>query len=821
MEASTLPSDTAQALQDSETRLQQVLDNTSALVFAKDHAGRYLFVNREFEVLSGISSAQMIGRTDEEIFPPDLAARFRHNDLRVLRERRAIEVEETADFGQGRRVYVASKFPLFDSGGHAYAVCGIATDITERKRLEEAWSSAALAVSQSEEVTLYRQLVRFLATILGADAAFVATYDPAQTQQLGMLAFFLDGEIRENFRYPSTGTPCETVVGQQFRLYGTKLGERFPQDDDFHKLGFDSYAGHPLFDAQGKPLGLIAAVARRPMEQEGFIESVLRIFAVRVVAELERDASRRALRTSEQNYREIFEASDDAIFVLDWESGAIVDVNPRACEVYGYARAEMLATAAGAFSYGEPPYAREDALRWLARARDEGQARFEWHGRNRDGTLHWDEVRLKAVQIGGQRRLLAITREITGRKAAEEQRTALEARLRQAQKMQAIGQLTGGIAHDFNNLLTTILGYVVLAGERESAASDSRLGVYLDQARRSCERARDLIEQMLMFSRGQRGSPRAVVLQGLVDDALANLRAQLGAGIVLRVVPDDTSAHIEVDPVQAGQVVTNLCLNARDAMNGAGELTVRVARRQVQQGICAGCRASVTGPHVELSVADSGPGIASEVAERIFEPFFTTKEAGRGTGMGLAIVHGIVHEHGGHVILESSPGAGAVFRVLWPAGKAPAMDLASSQVSAGAAPAARPRLRGSVLIADDEQAVGEFMRELLATWGVEATCVDRGQAALELVRREPGRYDLIITDQTMPGMTGLELLAHLRAEGCTVPVVLYSGHGDNLVLAESPEARPCALLRKPVDPAHLAQALEACLPSGAQRARLA
>ncbi|HWJ07273.1 MAG TPA: PAS domain S-box protein [Steroidobacteraceae bacterium] len=821
MEASTLPSDTAQALQDSETRLQQVLDNTSALVFAKDHAGRYLFVNREFEALSGFSSAQMLGRTDEEIFPPDLAARFRHNDLRVLRERRAIEVEETADFGQGRRVYVASKFPLFDSSGRAYAVCGIATDITERKRLEDAWSSAALAVSQSEEVTLYRQLVRFLATILGADAAFVATYDATLPQQLGMLAFFLDGEIHENFRYAATGTPCETVVGQQFRLYGTNLGERFPQDGDFHKLGFDSYAGHPLFDAQGKPLGLIAAVARRPMEQEGFIESVLRIFAVRVVAELERDASRRALHTSEQNYREIFEASDDAIFVLDWETSAIIDVNPRACEIYGYTRTELLATNAGALSYGEPPYAREDALRWLDRARAEGHARFEWCRRHRDGTLHWDEVRLKAVQIGGQRRLLAITREITGRKAAEEQRSALEARLRQAQKMQAIGQLTGGIAHDFNNLLTTILGYVVLAGERESAESDSRLRVYLDQARRSCERARDLIEQMLMFSRGQRGSPRAVALQGLVDDALANLRAQLGAGIVLRVMPDDTGAHIEVDPVQAGQVVTNLCLNARDAMNGTGELTVRVTSGQQRQGICAGCRASVTGPYVELSIADSGPGIASDVAERIFEPFFTTKEAGRGTGMGLAIVHGIVHEHGGHVILESSPGAGAVFRVLWPAVTAPAMDRPVAHAAPGTAPETRPRLRGRVLIADDEQAVGEFMRELLATWGVEATCVDRGQAALELVQREPTRFDLIITDQTMPGMTGLELLARLRAEGCALPVVLYSGHGDNLVLADRPEARPSALLRKPVDPAHLARALEACLPSQGRRARLA
>ncbi|MDQ1342623.1 MAG: hypothetical protein QG571_1241, partial [Pseudomonadota bacterium] len=207
------------ALQDSETRLQQVLDNTSAVIFAKDNQGRYLFVNREFETLAGRPTSEVLGHTDDEVFPPQIATRFRYNDLRVLHEKRAIEFEEAGDFGGGPRTFLSAKFPLFDADGQIYAVCGVATDITERKRLEEALSSAALAVSTSEADSLYRELARYLATILGVDGAFIATIEPAQPGQLRMLAFHFDGQTRENFSYPQVGTPCETVIGHGYRFY--------------------------------------------------------------------------------------------------------------------------------------------------------------------------------------------------------------------------------------------------------------------------------------------------------------------------------------------------------------------------------------------------------------------------------------------------------------------------------------------------------------------------------------------------------------------------------------------------------------------------
>ena len=815
------PLDVAErALRDSETRLQQVLDNSNALIFAKDPQGRYLFVNREFERIARRRAAELIGHTDEEVFPPDVATRFRYNDLRVLHEKRAFEFEEAGDFGLGLRTYLAAKFPLFDAAGEAYAVCGVATDISDRKRVEEALSSAALAVSQSEGEALYRELARYLATILDVDAVFIATRDEATPCLMNVRAFHLDGETIENFSYELSGTPCEVVLASGFQHYPCRLSELFPRDTDFRNLGFQGYSGYPLADSRGRVQGLLAVVTRRSLGSPTFVESVLRIFAVRVNAELERVAAQQALRASQDSYREIFEASEDAIFVHDWDTGAILDANASACATYGYRREELLQLHLRDLSSGSPPYTEEDVLRWIERVKSEGVARFEWQRRSRDGTLHWDEVRLKAALIGGQRRLLAFTREITENKLAEERRLRLEAQLRQAQRMEAIGQLTGGIAHDFNNLLTGIMGYVALAAERETSIADRRLAGYLAQAQRSCVRARDLIQQMLMFSRGQHGAPRPVTLGRLVEESLAALRPTLPAPLDLRLAVAPDLPAVRVDPLQVEQVLLNLCINARDACDGAGTVEVEVRSARAEGLECAGCRGCVEGDYVELVVTDSGPGIAPAVVERIFDPFFSTKEKGKGTGMGLAIVHGIVHEHGGHVLVESAPDGGARFRVLWPAlpegSVEEALEISAAPGASAGRPIARPALAGSVLVVDDETIVGEFMRELLETWGLQAACVSSGPAAFDLVVAAPDRFDAVITDQSMPRMSGLQLAQALRAVRPGLPVILYTGYAEGLARSELETAGIAAVLRKPVEPGALEAALAGVLGAARQ-----
>ena len=249
----------------------------------------------------------------------------------------------------------------------------------------------------------------------------------------------------------------------------------------------------------------------------------------------------------------------------------------------------------------------------------------------------------------------------------DEERAQLEAQLRQAQKMEAIGHLTGGIAHDFNNILQGIMGNLALASERQAELKDAQLGKYLDRAQHSARRARELIAQMLTFSRGQRGKRSPVALPELVRDACKLLRSTLPSTIDLRLSLEDALPPLDLDPVQVEQVVLNLCINARDAMRGTGAIRIGLRHHERIHAVCASCRQRVDGSYIELSVRDTGPGITPDVMERMFEPFFSTKDVGRGSGMGLSLAHGIVHEHGGHILVDSLPNERTKFRVLLPA----------------------------------------------------------------------------------------------------------------------------------------------------------
>ncbi|MFO1317850.1 MAG: PAS domain S-box protein [Burkholderiales bacterium] len=784
-------------------------------------------------------------------------------------------------------------------------------------------------MSSSEGKAVFRLLVDALARILGTDLAFIALPEPEAPDRMRMLAFHLDGETIEDFAYPLAGTPCETVLGHGYRVYPERLCALFPQDSDFGRLGLDAYAGYPLRDAHGAPLGVISVVSRRPLPSGELVESMLKIFAARAVTEIERLRSDAALRTAEESYRAIFEAAEDPIFVHDWDTGRILDVNARACEVYGFAREEFREIGIDAVSSGVSPYTSADALRRIETAKRDGTAQFEWHRRRRDGSLHWDEVRLKCAVIGGQRRVLAFTREITQRKLAEEalrsreeqyraifdgsadafvlwnrdirivdvnaaftrmygyardevrgctfgeriqrdgverrvalirralageegvledvavrkdgstfaaelrylpityrgephvlaigrditerreaeaQRARLEGQLRQAQKMEAIGQLTGGIAHDFNNILTSVMGYTVLALERAQAQGDDAQVRWLQQTQRASKRARYLIQQMLTFSRGQRGEPRPLALAPIVRESLTLLRSTLPATIdVERDLRDDVPPVL-ADPVQLEQVLLNLCINARDAIAGTGAIRVTLRHVRERGAQCASCRHAVEGAYAELAVGDSGAGIPPAVADRMFEPFFTTKEVGKGSGMGLATVHGIVHDHHGHVVVESTPGQGSCFRVLLPvldAGEA----VAGPDGDAAAANASPRRLAGRVLVVDDEPMIADYLRELLTTWGLDVTVKLHPHDAVAWFMEDPQRVDAVITDQAMPRQSGLELARALTMQRPELPVLLHTGFAEDLKADDLARCGVVDVLCKPIEPAEFRAAL--------------
>ncbi|MCP5200181.1 MAG: PAS domain S-box protein [Gammaproteobacteria bacterium] len=799
---------------------------------------------------------------------------------------------------------------------------------------------AARVISGARVETVYADLIRAATDLLDCQLGIIGRYVMHEdVPSIEMLACYADGRFMPNAVYPLAGTPCETVVGQEFRFYPRNVGFLFPEVRD-EDPRLESYAAYPLFDRDRQPIGIITVMSFGELADRDRAESLLRLFAQRAVTELERDAAAAALRASEEQYRAIFNASVDGVVMLRLD-GTIVDVNPAIERLYGYQRDELL----GRQVLDVLAVNRREAARdFLRRVLAEGYAQTEDHATRKDGSEFFCEPRAVLMDYQGACHVLAIVRDITRerqreralhrsedllratvesaldcivamdahgrtiefnpaaercfgyrkadalgrplaeliipkrfraehragiehylatgaglyidqrreviamradgeefpvelaigiargapgpvfigylrditeRHAAEYERQVLEGQLRQAQKMEAIGQLTGGIAHDFNNILTSMLGYVELAAERLGAAgegADERLPRYLERARRSGERARDLVQQMLTFSRGQQGEPRSLDLAHAVEEGMQLLESTMPATLHIDTRLARDLPPVVVDPVHVEQVLVNLCINARDAMDGVGRLSVSVARAEVARGTCSSCRHEVAGDAVELVVADDGPGIAADIVERMFEPFFSTKASGRGSGMGLSSVHGIVHEYGGHVVVETAPGAGARFRVSWPIEDA--IGARAEPRASLAGERSRTVLRGRVLLVDDNRGVAEFLEELLASWGLDVVVAHDGMAALERFG-STGAFDLVITDQTMPGMTGFELGRQLLERQADLPVVLYSGYAESLNEAQVQAAGLRALVRKPLDLARFKALLAGLLGTAA------
>ena len=517
---------------------------------------------------------------------------------------------------------------------------------------------------------------------------------------------------------------------------------------------------------------------------------------------------------SEERYRAIFNVSLDAISLWDADF-CLVDANPAYFDMHGYSRDDVV----GRTFPPDLPADYIDAQQALIRRTLAGEScQLEMAAVRNDGEQFPIEARTIPVRYRGATHVIIVARDIAKQKAAEEQRLQLEMQLRQAQKMEAIGHVAAGIAHDFNNILTGMLGNIMLASERSEAIGDAKLGDYLQRAQASSQRARDLIQQLLTFSRGRRGERKTTSVSELVAEAGALVRSTMPATLELQVMLDQVPPVV-ADRVQLEQVLLNLCINARDAMNGIGTVHINVRETGLLDLVCSSCRRRVAGEFVELSVSDNGPGIPPAIVGRIFEPFFSTKEVGKGSGMGLAVVHGIVHEHGGHVAVETPQQGGTVFRILLPPGAAGPKPEAKAEASVPAPRALRASLHGRVLIVDDEQSVAEFMRDLLRTWGLEVNLAFGPEEALSILGSDAAGYNLVIADQTMPRMTGLQLAGKIAHLWQAPPVVLYTGYADNVHRHELEHAHVKELVRKPIEPSALHAAVAACIRADPPKSR--
>ena len=424
----------------------------------------------------------------------------------------------------------------------------------------------------------------------------------------------------------------------------------------------------------------------------------------------------------------------------------------------------------------------------------------------RDG-WRWVESRGRVVERDGDGRpvrLAGLLTDVTARRQAQAEQAQLADQLRQVQKLDALGQLTGGIAHDFNNILASVLGHAELgamalrkAGKGSTQETRERLGACLGEIRGAADRGRELVAKMLVFSRGgaaEDGPGKAVASLALVEDTLRMLRPMLPATLALRTELDDELPALAVEPTQLQQLLLNLVINARDAVGENGAVTVRATRAGPGSAVCASCarRIEPGRGYVTLEVRDDGPGIPRALLGRIFDPFFTTKEAGRGSGLGLSVVHGIVHEHGGHLCLATSTD-GTALSLLLPPADAPVQDVADGIGTAEIDGRGR-----KVLIVDDEVSIARWMAALLEEHGFVADVYHDPRHALRRFHLTPENWDLVLTDQSMPGLSGVEFADELLA-GCPgLPVIVCSGYSEFVEASNAEDLGFRAFLEKPV-----------------------
>ncbi len=413
------------------------------------------------------------------------------------------------------------------------------------------------------------------------------------------------------------------------------------------------------------------------------------------------------------------------------------------------------------------------------------------------GKIRWIETRARSHFDTATRLLgfLCVSIDVTARKEAEAERERMQRNLQQAQKMEAIGLLTGGVAHDFNNILASILGYSGLALQRFAAVMPDKLVDYVREVQQAGERGHELVSQMLAFSRGEGTELRAALLPPLVDQALKMVQPTLPSSLSFSVECAADLPMVMTNAVQLQQIVVNLCINARDALQGTGNISIRLARATRHNAHCASCHNSFDGDYLVMSVADDGPGIDGAVRERIFEPFFSTKSSDAGSGMGLAMVHGIVHGQGGHIMLDTARDVGTRFEIHFPLAHGTIATAPYAEMKSNVELSTR---KARVLVVDDERAVGSFIGELLEMNDYAVVVESDAMRALELFRATPERFDLVITDQTMPRLTGAQLAMSALSVRPQLPVILISGYSAVMDAEQAARIGLRAFLHKPI-----------------------
>ena len=815
-----------------ETLLRAIIESSPECVKLLTPGGILLQMNRAgLLMLDADDPGQVVGQAVSDIVAPEHRAAFRALLARVAGGTAGrLEFEVTTLKG-ARRWLETQMVPLRrDGGGSVDTLLALTHDVTQRRRAEQVQqatyriSEAALTAENLR--ALLADVHRVVGELMPANNFYVALYDEA-TETLSF-PYFIDEADPEHDVRPR---PLLRGMTEYVLRTGEPLLATPDVYDDLVARGEVELIGAPSIDWVGAPLivkdrtiGVVAAQSYSEGVRYGPDDKEILIFvssqiamaverkraedALRQQTELLRQAEQ-ALRQSVERYRTFIEQSSEGVSRLEFDppvavtlpedaqvdamyaSATVVECNDAMARMYGFTEARELVGARLADLHDQGDPANREQMRSFIRAgyrlADSETREHDRAGRRR---VFLNNV-VGFIEDGHLVRVWGTQRDVSDQRRLEEQ-------FRQAQKMEAVGQLAGGIAHDFNNLLTAILGNTQLL-LRDLPPGDAMRGD-VEEIRKASERAAALTRQLLAYSRRQMLQPEILDLNVVVADMDRMLRRLIGEHIAFVSVPAPDLGRVRADPSQIEQVLVNLVLNARDAMPEGGRLTIETANVDLDASYAKEHLGAATGAYTMLAVTDTGTGMDATVRAHLFEPFFTTKEVGKGTGLGLATVYGIVNQSGGHISVYTELGRGSSFKVYLPRIDRPAHPPAPVPVRPAAA-------RGSetVLVVEDEPAVLSLTCRVLEAEGYTILCASDGADALRLVERHGGEIHLLLTDVVMPGMSGRELAEQMAVRRAGIRILYMSGYPGDAAVHHGTLVQGSAFLQKPFTPEGLSR----------------
>jgi len=780
--------------------LSTLLDSVCELIFLVTLDGIIAYASP--------SSRQILGRPAQELSGNSLASLFHPNDSGAIRGHLREQFSQGLKSSTWRcrmqckdgswRWFEAKSRDLTSVPG----VEGIAVslcDVTDQQRMESERQVISEVVHSLNETANLDELLagihQALKKVLSADNCFVALHD-AVTDSF-TFPFFVD-QVDVAPPPQRVGRSCTAFV---FRTGSAML---IPQSE-FDRLaaqGEVELVGSPAPAWLGVPLktpnATIGVLVVQHYENENaydmrdleFLDSV----GGHIALAIERRRAEEALRKKEEMFRLLFSSNPLPTWVVDPETLRFLEVNNAAVRQYGYSLQEFRNMSVLDL---RPEEDKATFLEYLREHDGEPRHHGNWRHRKKDGKVIKVETIAHELNYDGKRVHLLVAQDIT-------ERHLLEQQLRQSQKMEAVGRLAGGVAHDFNNLLMVIKGHTELLLNNLPSADQAKRKI--EQIERAADRASSLTRQLLAFSRMQVLQPRVMNLNDVVEDMGKLLPRLIGEDIelVIRTAPD--LGAIRADAGQMEQVIMNLAVNARDAMPGGGKLLIETSNTDLDSTYNDVHPIVRQGRYVLLAVSDNGIGMDAETQARIFEPFFTTKEQGKGTGLGLATVYGVVKQSGGFIWVYSELRRGTSFKIYLPR-----IDQPLDQPGTALTVSDAPRGTETILLAEDEQDVREVAREFLESGGYTVLEAKDGTEAVGLVEKHQGDIDLLITDMVMPGITGQELALRLREIRPNLRMLYMSGYSDGAALNSALSDSSVRLLTKPFSRSALLRAVKELL----------